>query len=123
MIDITQIKEKKLIDYKNEIDYILYINNIDFECDYNFEPNPELNSTLAYHCLIDKRARGGLVCHNKDSNSFGGAVLKTEKVEYLTKEGFSDEQTDKEPVWVKATSPKLFVTMMAFPFHEKLKFK
>lgn len=123
MLNNSEIVEPNLLKYKKEIDKILKLNNIEFECDYNFEANPELNSNLAYHCLIGTRARGGVVCHIKSSNSFGGAVLKTEKVEYLTQEGFSEEQADNESVWAEATSPELFVIMMAYPFHKDLIFE
>ena len=122
MIETTAIKEKKLVEYKNRIDYILYLNDIEFDCDYEPSEDPNLNSKLCYYCLIKNRGRAGEVCNQKDTDKFGGIVLKTDFVEYLEKEGFEPYQIEDEGVWMVADSPEIFVTLLAYPFHKELIF-
>ena len=123
MVKNSTIKEKKLLKYKDQVNYYLLLNNIKFEYEYHHEPNPKLNSTVQYSCFVNNRARVGFICYCKDTKSFGGAVLKTEMEEYLSREGFDKKEVYNEPVWVAVDSPEMFVTIIAYPFHKDLIFE
>ncbi len=112
---MTEIKESKLIEYKEEIDHLLNLNGIPFTTEYIHNDNRKENSTLIYSCEFPMGKRAGFICHVKEENIFGGAILKGDRVQYLEMEGFSKEEIDNEPVWLAADSPKMFILMMAYP--------
>lgn len=110
-----EIVEPKLLEYKKEIDTLLMLNNIEFESEYFYEPNPEFNSSVQYTCVINNRQAGGLICHTRETDSFGGAVLRMREANHLEKEGFSENEIDREPIWLQAESPKIFIALLAYP--------
>jgi hypothetical protein len=120
---MQEIQEKQLIQYKEKIDSILYLNKIPFSSEYKFEPRGEFNSTISYFCDFPHGVRSGMICHVKSRNEFGGFILKTERVKYLETEGFDDEQVIKEPIFAAADSIEGFVLMLAYPKHGDIIFE
>jgi hypothetical protein len=114
---MQEIKEIQLLEYKQTIDEILYLNKISFSSEYKYESDEDLNSTISYFCDFPHGFRSGMICHVKNGNKFGGFILKTEMVRYLEMEGFNDEQVEREPVFAIADSVEKFVMMLAYPKH------
>lgn len=116
---MLQIKEPELKRRHEQILENLIINKLFPECEY-CEGEDGGNSTVQYLVEINDQPRAGFICVNEDK--FGGIILKTEKVTYLEKEGFNDEQIQEEPVWVSAPCPMSFICMLAIPLIGQLQF-
>lgn len=115
-----QIKEPLLEKYHNLVIQCLMENDIPYEAEYSFEPNPSLNSIVSYTIEINDTARSGLIVVSK--GKFGGVICKTEKLNYLEKEGFSEDQIFDEPIFATAPCVMSFICMLALPIIKDLEF-
>lgn len=116
---MLEIKEPELKRHHEQVLENLIANKIFPEWEYCKGENGE-NSTVHYLIEINNQPRAGFICVN--NGKFGGVILKGEKVNYLQKEGFTDEQIDEEPVWVVAPCPASFICMLAMPLLNQLQF-
>ena len=109
---MSKIKEPKLQEYKDYIDKILELNNLESKCMYSESTKKDENSMLSY--LIGTKF--GIVCHIKDTNKFGGAILKNHILEYHDKEGFSDEFINENvDTYSVVDNIQLFLPVMLYP--------
>jgi hypothetical protein len=120
MLNPLKIQEPALLEAHNAITECFVQNNLPFKAEYQNEPDPNLNSVVHYVIQIDDRPRAGFIAINK--GVFGGVIFKNEKVEYLQKEGFTDEQVFEEPIFARSPCVLSFVSMLAFPKIKELKF-
>jgi len=111
MLNLLKIKEPKLLTFHNQIVECFVENQISFSAEYQFEPDPKLNSVV--HYLIQTNVeRAGFICANK--GKFGGVILQIEQTKYLLKEGFDlDDVFDTESVFSSAPCVMAFVCMLA----------
>ena len=110
MLNSLKIKEPDLLSFHNQVTECFIENNIAFEAQYHCEPSSSKNSIVNYS-IQTNQPRIGFICANK--GEFNGAVLRTEIVKYLHKEGFSEESIDEEPIWSPAPCVMAFVCMLA----------
>lgn len=115
-----QIKEPELEKYHNIVTQCFEHNDIPYEAEYSFEPNPKLNSVVNYTIEVKKIVRAGMIVVNK--GEFGGVICKGEKLRYLEKEGFTDEQIFEEPIFATAPCVMSFVSLLAIPIINELEF-
>jgi hypothetical protein len=108
---MLKIKEHKLQEYKNYIDEVFHDNSVTFKVIYLPEDNPDKNSFLTYGVGTNI----GIVCHVKDKNKLGCSVINNGKVNYLEKEGFSQEFIEEAPIWIEKPNLDEFITFMAHP--------
>jgi hypothetical protein len=120
MANPLKIQEPELLSAHNAVAECLVENNLSFEAEYQFEPDPNFNSTVSYALNFDSSVRAGFITINK--GVFGGVICKNEKVHYLQKEGFADEQIFEEPIFAAAPCPLSFVSILALPKIKELKF-
>jgi len=120
MYNSLKIKEPLLLKYHNQICECLVENNIEFEAEYQFEPDSKSNSNISYSITAKTIPRYGFITVN--DNKFCGAICKTEVMRYLDQEGFNDEQINKEPIFALSTSVMGFISMLAIPMIDQLKF-
>lgn len=116
---MLEIKEPELKRRHEQVLENLIANKLFPECEYS-EGENGTNSVVHYYIEVNDQPRGGFICVNE--GKFGGVICKTEKVTYLTKEGFDDEQINEEPVWAIAPCPMSFICMLAIPLIGQLQF-
>lgn len=116
---MLEIKEPELKRRHEQVLENLIANKLFPECEY-VEGEDGSNSVVHYYIEVNNQPRGGFICVNE--GKFGGVILKTEKVTYLKKEGFEDEQINEEPVWAVAPCPMSFICMLAIPLINNLQF-
>jgi len=120
------IQEPQLLRYHNEIEHLFSLNNLEFDCEYDYEPNPALNSSVNYYVEINGILRSGFITHvkgktKKSRGKFGGAVIKPEMISYLEREGFSEEHIEtKGEIFASAPSPQYFFAMLCIPILKDL---
>jgi hypothetical protein len=108
---MAKIKEAKLAEYKNYVDEVFHNNSVTFKVLYLPEDDPDKNSIITYS--VGKNI--GIVCHIKDENKLGCSVINNGKVNYLEKEGFSQDFIEEAPIWIEKTNLDEFITFMAYP--------
>jgi hypothetical protein len=114
-----KIKEPLLLKFHNQVINCFVENKIAFTAEYYNEPSSNKNSVVNY-AIQTNQPRSGFICANK--GKFNGAVLRTEIVKYLHKEGFSEESVDEEPIWSSAPCIMAFVCMLAIDRVKELTF-
>lgn len=111
MINPLKIKEPLLLKFHNEVAKSLMDNNIKFDAQYQCEPSSAFNSVIHYFTEVDGKPRAGFICTN--DGKFGGVIAKTERIQYLAKEGFGDEHVSQnEPIYAPAPCSMAFVCML-----------
>jgi hypothetical protein len=110
MLNPLKIQEPLLLKFHNQVVECFVENNLSFEAEYHLEPSSSKNSIVSY-LVKTNQPRTGFICVSE--GRFGGAVLRTEVVKYLQKEGFSEESVDEEPIWSPAPCIMAFVCMLA----------
>ena len=109
---MSKIKETRLQEYKEYIDKIFLLNNIEFKCTYTESDNNNKNSMLSY--IAD--GHFGIVCYIQSEDKFGGAVLNNKKLSHYEQEGFDDEHNSSEAkIYSFVDKIELFVPVLLFP--------
>lgn len=111
MINSLKIQEPLLLKFHNSIVDLFIHNDIAFEASYHHEPK---NKSTVLYSAIDRlgKPRAGFI--SAAENRFDGAVYRDGYVEYLESEGFTEEQLQKEKVFVVADSVELFFSLLLF---------
>ncbi len=111
-----EIKEPHLLAHHLELDELFALNELEYEAEYYFEPNPKMNATVSYFVNINGRLRSGFILNKGKKINFKGAIFKDETVRHMEIEGFSRKQIEDEgPIFASAPSVEAFFCMLCFP--------
>lgn len=110
---MSQKNEEKLQEYKEYIDKILLLNNLQATTEYKEAESPDDNA----HIIYKVGSQIGFICHVDHINSFGGAALSRHTAKHLIAKGFEDNEHLK--VWSQVNKIELFVPTLMYPMKIK----